>query len=140
MEPTIVPVPRSWCLFSSRGRPWAVDLDAVVEVVEASSLVRVPMGPPQLVGLCAFRREVVPVVDPLAAADPDGRLGSTVLMLRTDRGPWGLRIDREGVAVAEAACAGDARSITRGETVHTILDPERAWHDVREAVQRVINR
>jgi hypothetical protein len=138
VERTVGPRTRSWCLFTTRGRPWAIDLDAVVEVVDGADLVRVPLGPPQVIGLFAFRREVVPVVDLFATAGGGDPPTSAILMVHTDRGLWGLRIDRQGVSVAEGPCAGD-RTMTRGETVYTVIDPEHTCREVRSAVESTYN-
>jgi hypothetical protein len=69
-----------------------------------------------------------------------------VLILRTAHGAWGVRIDKEGTIVAEAAlddaeASPDAGppailgSIRREGTVYAVVDPELAWRDVRADIE-----
>jgi purine-binding chemotaxis protein CheW len=142
-------VMRAWCLFRSDGSPFAVGLEAVTEVVEADRTVRLPLSPPRVLGLCAVRRDVVPVVRLSGHGEerPDESVRRiNVLILRTAHGSWGVRVDQEGTVVAEAALddsdAGpDARpaailgSIRREGTTYTVVDPELAWRDVRTDIE-----
>jgi chemotaxis signal transduction protein len=134
------PAPLAWCLFRAGSRPLAVPLECVAEIVEAAAVVPVPMVPPVIAGLHAWRREVVPVVelDALTAAGPRHPEGSgALLILRTGQGPWGLRIDRAGTSVvrdpraAESLCG----AVERSGVVYTILDPETVWQETRAAVR-----
>src|SRR5438874_1226602 len=54
--------PRAWCLFRCGRATLAVGLEAVAEVVEVERLVVLPHSPPRVLGLCALRREVIPVI------------------------------------------------------------------------------
>jgi chemotaxis signal transduction protein len=146
---------RPWCLFKSDSRPFAVGLDAVAEVVEADRLVRLSQCPPQVLGLCAVRRDIVPVLclNPRPRAAERAAEGKyMVLILKTEQGTWGVRIDREGTTVTEGALddeepiasAGDGPAIigqlTRADAVHAVIDPRRTWRNVREHVERWYRR
>lgn len=138
-----------WCLFRVESRPYAVGLESVAEVVEAEGLVRLPLVTPRVLGLCVFHRDVIPVI----ALDPPGGNGvgdgpdarPLVLILRAETGTWGLRIDRVGTAVAEAALE-PAAVATPGHALrgtvralgadHDALDPEATWRRLRDEVQR----
>src|SRR5437764_11855917 len=78
-----------FCLFGGAAGPMAVSVESVAEVLETDTLFRLAWSPPQVVGLCLYHREVVPVVllaplpcgvgadlprgpDPTAGADPSG--------------------------------------------------------------------
>ena len=83
--------PKQWfCLFRGDAGPMAVSVESVAEVLETDTLVRLAWSPPQVVGMCSYHREVVPVVvlgplppgvgedllrgqDPAIATDPAGR-------------------------------------------------------------------
>jgi hypothetical protein len=88
----------AWCLFRIDSRPYTVGLESVAEVVEAEGLVRLPLGSHRVLGLCTFRRDVVPVIALDPAAGPASDLA------RSDPRPLVLilRIDRSGTIVAEA--------------------------------------
>src|SRR5947209_1387245 len=95
---------RAWCLVRIDTRPFAVALQAVAEIVEADELVRVALCSPRVLGLCAYRRDLLPVIDlsegrPAAAAPAEGR--PVIMILRGEQGAWGIRIDRGGAVVAE---------------------------------------
>ena len=130
--------PRPWCVFRSGPRTYAVGLGAVAEIIEAESLVRLPLGPPCVLGYCTFRRDVVPVVrlaDEPAEADPEARL--TIMILRTEQGVWGVQIERGGAVVAEAPLDDSAvltaepsgvaflGAVRREGQILPALDPER---------------
>ena len=75
----LVPVPL-------RGEGLAVRLESVAEVIWVERLTRFPLAPPQVLGLCTLRRDVIPVVllDDVARSlrqAPDGKL--VVLVLQT---------------------------------------------------------
>jgi chemotaxis signal transduction protein len=149
-DPSIRPT-RPWCLFECGRTPFAVALDAVAEVVEVERLVRLPDNPPRVLGVCTLRREVIPVIDlrdPGAAwpgADTNERL--VLVILKTARGTWAIRIDTEGTAVATEALDEPARpategsglvflgSIRRAETAHAVIDPEATWQRVRTLIE-----
>jgi chemotaxis signal transduction protein len=144
---TVPPPP--WCLFRSDSRPFAIGLEAVAEVVQADRLIRLAHCPPQVLGLCTVRRDIVPVLslNPSVlgeATNPEAPL--VVLIVRSDQGPWGIRIDREGTAVSEgkldASSGGEPTVggaeivglVRRGDLAHAVIDPDRTWRNVRESV------
>ncbi|QDV35814.1 chemotaxis protein CheW [Tautonia plasticadhaerens] len=143
---------RAYCLFLSESRPLGVPLDAVAEVMEAGRLVRLPLCPGQVVGLCTYRGKIVPVVRPgdEGGGPPGGGEGGgrAVLILRTGRGLWGLSIDRGGVSVEVAGegPAGEGPPIGRGfvasgsvgrrGTSHAVLDPDRSWRGVKTEIDQ----
>jgi purine-binding chemotaxis protein CheW len=130
-----------------------VALEAVMEVVEVERLVCLPQSPPQVLGLCTLRREVIPVIE-LDRSARDGKTqgaGSklTVLILRTGRGRWGFPVNSEGTTVAEEELGekppaglhvdgpslGIMGAVRRGEKVYCVIDPEATWRFVRERVE-----
>jgi CheW-like domain len=146
----------AWCLFWSLSRPYAVRLDCVSEVVSVDRLVRLPLGPPELMGLCTIRRDVIPVVGlvdgrPAAVASVAGT--TAVLILQAGQGTWGIGISREGIAVVDESAEGgdDVRiepadlpgresGIHKGDTFYAVIHPELAWSSVRTAVERWYGR
>jgi purine-binding chemotaxis protein CheW len=140
------PPARPWCLFRCGKVPYAVGLEAVAEVVEVDRLVGLPLSPPRVLGLCALRREVIPVVGlDRGPAGPAGRV--LVLILRGARGIWGVRIDAEGTAVAEepldpsvpgpdGSGATFLGTVRRDGPAHAAIDPEATWRSVREGVEQ----
>jgi purine-binding chemotaxis protein CheW len=148
-EPIETRVAPSWCLFRSESKPYAIRIEAVSEIIEAESVVRLPLSPPEVVGFCAFRRDCIPIIRAGEAPGGDGETAvtdPTVLILRTDQGVWGMRIDREGVVVAdgnldswtgeEARPLGSLGVIRRAEANYAAIDPEAAWRNVRGAIER----
>jgi chemotaxis signal transduction protein len=147
------PTRRPWCLFQSGTRTYAVALEAVAEVVEVERLVCLPQSPPQVLGLCTLRREVIPVIE-LDRSARDGKTpgaGSrlTVLVLKTGRGRWAIQVNSEGTTVAEeelgdpplATAPADGPSlgisgtVRRGDAVYSVIDPEATWKFVRHRVE-----
>ena len=144
---------RPWCLFQSGASAYAVRLETVAEVVEVERLVRVPLAPPRIVGLCTLRRDVIPVVElGESAIEPSADLFCTktiVLMLRTTRGIWGVRVNAEGTMVTEenmdefdTAENSPARpkgtrlaTLRKGTVLYNVIDPETTWQDVRGSVE-----
>lgn len=146
---------QAWCLFRSMSQSFAVPLDYVAEVVSVDQLLRLPLSPAEVIGLCTIRREVIPVVrlldrenDPREPAD----LINAVLVLQAEQGLWGIGINREGIAVVEgfpgfiepsARCeniAGAAGTIRRGDLLHTVINPVRAWATLRASIERWYSR
>jgi chemotaxis signal transduction protein len=108
-----------FCLFHGDTGPTAVCVEAVAEVLETDTLVRLAWNPPQVVGMCSYHREVVPVVvlGPVLRDAPenfvagqdqavascsagekaglDERKPCVVLILKTEHGAWGLRAKSE---------------------------------------------
>jgi purine-binding chemotaxis protein CheW len=150
--PTLTPSrpTRPWCLFQCGQAGFAIALESVAEVVEVERLVRLPHSPPRVLGLCALRREVLPVIgmsDPGAEPDPAASTARVLVMiLRTARGTWAVRIDPEGTAVAEESlddpvptgAAGGPVSfgtVSRGGASYAVIDPEATWLDVRQRAE-----
>ncbi|HEV3164828.1 MAG TPA: chemotaxis protein CheW [Isosphaeraceae bacterium] len=145
---------QAWCLFSSLGQAYAVRLESVSEIISVDRLIQLPLAPPELIGLCTIRRDIVPVVGlvdgrPAVVSGMQGM--NALLVLQAEQGIWGIAINREGVAVVEATPevqelallpAGptgtitSAGSIRKGDTAHAIINPEKAWSSVRASVER----
>ncbi|GAC1473039.1 MAG: hypothetical protein NVSMB9_21010 [Isosphaeraceae bacterium] len=153
-EPVVSrPSTRSWCLFHCGKMAYAIDLEAVAEVVEIERLVKLPRSPSCLLGLCSLRREVIPVFA-LAEnehnssgipAEPASR--SLVLILRTLHGTWGIRIDAEGTAVVkeerrEFATTSDDSvtalqgTVQKGDVLHAVIDAETTWKHMKQSVEK----
>ncbi len=142
-----------WCLFQSGSSAYAVRLETVAEVVEVERLVRVPLAPPKIVGLCTLRRDVIPVVElGDSANEPSAdhfRTKTIILLLRTTRGIWGVRVNAEGTMVTEENMDEFAteensparpkgtrlKTLRRGTVVYNVIDPETTWQDVRRSVE-----
>ncbi len=116
----------AFCLFDCDLGQMAVSVESVVAVLDMESLVRLVWSPPQVVGLCPYHREVVPVItigptgsdrstEPETAIDPRPEVaaeasaakvvgaektGCVVLILRTEHDAWGLRIDHSGTSIS----------------------------------------
>ncbi len=70
-----------------------------------------------------------------------------VLVLRSDQGMWGIRIDREGTAVSDGVLNASAQgepasggaevvgSVQRGDLAHAVINPDRTWRNVRALVE-----
>jgi purine-binding chemotaxis protein CheW len=127
-----------------------VALHTVAEVVEAEELVRLPLCSPRVLGLCTYRRDLIPVIGLLEnpATTESKREGRPlVLLLRSDHGIWGIQIDRGGTVVVEGPLdERDTRplgsgaivfigSITRGESVSNVIDPEGTWRNIRGQIE-----
>lgn len=142
----------SWCFFRSEAYPFAVELEVVAEVVQADRLIRLAHCPPQILGMCTVRRDIIPVLTlrpGASSTEPAPETPVVVLVIRSDQGMWGIRIDREGTAVgdgvlsdtypgervAEAGPTAIVGSVRRGELVHVAIDPNRTWWNVRAAVE-----
>jgi chemotaxis signal transduction protein len=117
---------QSFCMFHGDAGPMAVSVDSVAAVVETESLVPLVWKPPQVVGICPYHREVVPVfsleltgngsdldraseVSSRAAARASTSVAKDrgdeeprcfVLILRTEHDAWGLRIDHLGTIIS----------------------------------------
>jgi chemotaxis signal transduction protein len=138
------------CFFRSEGRGFAVELDALEEVADLGALVPVPMTPPAVLGLQIHRRTVVPVVDPsVGPGDRRGEATPILLVLRSEHGPWGLRVDRAGLVIVDKTVPmlgppqgplDDGLLAVQGELehggqVHRLIDGGRTWCNVREQVE-----
>jgi chemotaxis signal transduction protein len=146
----------AWCLFRSLSQPYAVRLESVLEVVSVDRLVRFPLGPPELMGLCTIRRDVIPVIGLVDGrpAPVDAASGTTaVLILQAGQGTWGVGINREGIAVVDQSADTSAEpgaesaeleegvaGIRKGDTIYTVIHTEQAWASVRTTVERWYSR
>ncbi|RUL82003.1 chemotaxis protein CheW [Tautonia sociabilis] len=144
--------PRAYCLFSCESRPMGVPLEAVAEVMEPGRLVRLPLCPKPVRGLCTCRGKIVPVIGASRPAGepipPPGDRSGALLMLRSANGPWGLAIDRAGVTVEvapESPAAGElappggfvvSGTVQRGGIPHAILDIDRTWKGLKAEIDR----
>jgi chemotaxis signal transduction protein len=122
--PTLIG-PKQWfCLFRGDAGPMAISVESVAEVLETDSLIRLAWSPPQVVGMCSYHREVVPVVklgplprdvgdevpsgrDQTVAIDTAGELAVIdeptrcfVLILKTEHGAWGIGVDSENTIMS----------------------------------------
>jgi len=147
MKMTRLPQPAlssAWCSFSSLGRLYRIRLDSVCQVVQVDRLIRLPMCPPRLVGLCKLGRDVIPVFVPFSEpVDRPASPGQTqlVLVLRATKGQWGFLVDPGGVHVHEDAPAGsvhtppqEPRSIDREQPDFVNVDPEATWEELRKLI------
>jgi chemotaxis signal transduction protein len=169
--PTAIGTKPWFCLFRGDAGPMAVSVESVAEVLETDTLVRLAWSPPQVVGLCSYHREVVPVVtlgsfpsgagddrsngpDQAPATDSVGeKLGSddrtrcVVLILKTEHGNWGIRVDPENTIMSpefpqydspRTGADGPALigTIGRAGTCYRILNAEAAWRALRSEVGR----
>jgi chemotaxis signal transduction protein len=117
---------KSFCLFHGDAGPMAVSVESVAAVLETEFLVPLVWSPPQVVGLCPYHREVVPVISlgpiesgpgadrenevdshpaagTVTSAAKDGGEENTrcvVLILRTEHDAWGLRTDHRGTFIS----------------------------------------
>ena len=155
-----------FCLFQGDAGPMAVSAESVAEVLRTDSLVRLAWSPPQVVGLCPYHREVVPVVrfatspptmsadrsseaNPASGEKPDGDDHSRciLLILRTEHGAWGIQSDfvwtvmsREGPDYHQGRADGSipvlAGTLPHAGTRYGVLDVEATWHGLRSAISR----
>ncbi len=106
-----------FCLFRGDAGPMAVSAESVAEILESDGLVRLAWSPPQVVGLCPYRRDVVPIVRlapvprrvgagpssqpelttlPVASGEEhhvDDRTRRILLILKSEHGAWGIQGD-----------------------------------------------
>ncbi len=164
--------PKQWfCLFRADAGPMAISVESVAEVLETDTLVRLAWSPPQVIGMCSYHREVIPVVklgslpreigeevhameDQTVAIDTAGEMAvideptrCVVLILKTEHGTWGLRVDSQNTIVSRESAEYHApRTNANGPvligivrlagTCYGILDAEATWRDLRSAVGR----
>ena len=134
---------RSWCLFRSSARHFALPLEAVGEIVEAEGMVPFPASPARVLGLCPYRRDIVPIValgDKLIDRSPAVASSSVILIARAEQGLWGFPIDREGTLTTNEPFdpTGEIEApgtIGRGGIQYTVIDPESAWRQARGAIE-----
>jgi len=146
----------SFCLVRCESRPLAVAVENVAKVLELDSLVKISQCPPQIAGLCPYHRQVVPVATlpgSSSPAMPDAQpsrpsvkaAGESVLILQTDQGVWGLRIDQGGTIITAARPSRHepveetdgsvtVGLIRHGGTDHALLDASATWRGLRNLV------
>ena len=66
---------KSFCLFHGDAGPMAVAVESMAAVLETEFLVPLVWSPPQVIGLCPYHREVVPVIS-LGPIESGTRRGS----------------------------------------------------------------
>jgi chemotaxis signal transduction protein len=138
------------CLFHCTPRSYAVPVESVAGVVEVASLVRIGLCPPGILGLCPYRREVIPVVDFGAEAPAVDRASGaagevSVLIVQSAQGSWGIRVDRSRTRIAAERVSG--HEPTRAEegvtsvgvvrhdgSDHSLIDVEATWERLRSDV------
>jgi purine-binding chemotaxis protein CheW len=142
---------RAWFLFRGGAGAYAVPLESVLEVVEVEGLVSLPHSPPQVLGLCTLRRELIPVVAP-DVCEWSAHTGSsriTVVILKTSRGRWGFRVSPEGTMVVredmeeiaapeatrEGSDLGIAGKVRVDGQVYAAIDPDETWNRIRDRVE-----
>lgn len=139
------------CFFRSGGRELAVGLDAVDEVADVVTLVPIPLTSPTVLGLHIHRRTVIPVVQPPGCVVADNAEASPILLvLRSEQGPWGLMVDRAGLAIVDKPMpivpiaslgvgAGGDLAIEGGVDfhgrLHRLIDAGRTWQMFREQIE-----
>lgn len=141
--PNQISSPDALFVFRCRTRMYALPVSAVDAVIDSGPLVRLPLAPPRIIGLCAHRRQVLPVFL-LAESGAGSKTGDqVVVLLRSEQGTWGLQADRAGVTVVEgrvipAGADGPGAVGTLAHEGHSVvvLDPETAWLALREEVEQ----
>jgi chemotaxis signal transduction protein len=170
--PGSMTAPKQWfCLFRGDTGPMGVAVQSVAEVLETDTLVQLPWSPPQVVGMCSFHREVIPIVvfaPPArdfsaeitggpAQAIPHSSAGEkavtvpppgcVVLILKSEHGAWGLRVDSESTIISQESPRYHAPrmnangpvvvgTVERAGTCHEILDVEATWSALRYSIGR----
>ena len=139
----------SYCLFRCESLRLAVAVANVAEIAEINALVRLSLCPPRIAGLCAYHRQVVPVVKlgivpspaaPSTIEQPDhvSCLKEAVLIVQTPQGMWGILIDRQGSSLTlQPPLRHDRREdveglVTEGRIEHqgvnhALIDAEATW-------------
>jgi purine-binding chemotaxis protein CheW len=117
---------------------------AIQAVIEPADLVRVPWPPPRLLGLCIHRRIVIPVfrLDEPGPADEEVEK-PTILLVRSEQGCWGLRVNRSGLDVIEGPVppspdgtgSGIVNALVHQDRSHAVLDAETMWLDLRNEIE-----
>jgi chemotaxis signal transduction protein len=151
--------PKQWFfLFRGDAGPMAISVESVAEVFETDTLVPLPWNPPQVIGMCSYHREVVPVVTlgPLprddgeepkmgqdltipidAARDMIGsteRKGCVVLILKTEHGAWGIRVGAGNTIMSrESSECHSPRMYAHGPVLIGIIRLEGICYEIIDA-------
>jgi chemotaxis signal transduction protein len=158
-----------FCLFRGDAGPMAVSVESVAEVLEIDTLVRMAWSPPNVAGMCSYHREVVPVVklgplprdvgddllcgqDQTVVKDTAGENSGAdelarcvVLILRTEHGAWGIRVDSENTVMSREPPEYHAPRlhasglvligiVRLAGTCYGIVDAEATWRGLRSAI------
>jgi len=169
--PTLIGPTRWFCLFCGDAGPMAIAVESVAEVLETDTLIRLAWSPPQVVGMCSYHRDVIPVVklgplerngreevvdghDETVAIDSAGEIAGlgeptprVVLILKTEHGAWGIRIDSANTIMSRepperhpprmhATGLVLIGIIRHAGTCYAIVDAEATWRGLRSAVGR----
>jgi chemotaxis signal transduction protein len=146
------------CLFRCAPRSYAVPVASVAGVIDVASLVRIGLCPPRIVGLCPYRREVIPVVDfgvqersQVQAAGERASAATapevSVLIVQIAQGSLGIRVDRSRTRIsAERVSRHEPTESEEGVTSvgvvrhdgaeHSLIDVEATWERLRADVSR----
>ncbi len=136
--------PSAWCSFSTLGKTFTVRLESVCQVVQVDRLIRLPLSPPRLLGLCKLGRDVIPVFVPLATpielSSSPGQM-HRVLVLRAAKGQWGFLVDPGGVHIREDLTQqtnpdGSANPVATipSDSDSLLLDPEATWQELKSLI------
>jgi hypothetical protein len=151
--------PKQWfCLFHGDSGPMGVAVESVAEVLETDSPVRLAWSPPQLVGMCSYHREVIPVVvlSALSLGVDEDFLGNrdqvvatssarensgcavrtrcVVLILKTEHGAWGLALDSENATVSRECPTYHApRTYANGPVLIGVVERAGTYYRILDA-------
>ena len=98
---------RQFVIFHSAGEMFAVPLAEVKEIVRVPDVVRMPLSPPELIGLSNLRGTVLPVLDLRRLFNlPEAMVDDASRVVVLDQGqPVGLMVDRmANVVTVDAQC------------------------------------
>ena len=138
------------CLFQCSGHPLAIRLESVAEVLEVNRIVRLPLAPAEILGLCILRREVIPVVAirrPERERSMRASTSALVLILRGDRGAWALKIDPTGTIVATEQTVAPPLDMDVGSSLvqrgtlsrhgmnYAVIDHDATWRSLKERIE-----
>lgn len=112
------------CLFRAGGSRWFVDLESVAGVLDPGPPMDLPLASERIWGLCFHGGRVLPVAQ-IGGSRRDRVL---VLVLKSDRGLWGLAIDPHGVEVGSIAPPHEQETETR-------LNLNQFWDELRFEIE-----
>lgn len=95
----------TYCTFFSGGLWFGLEVRQVQEVVRSLSFTTVPLSSPDIRGLANIRGQIITAIDLRGRLDLPGTDGEEVgqpinVVVRTERGPVSLLVDRIGDVVA----------------------------------------
>jgi chemotaxis signal transduction protein len=132
-------------------------VESVAGVLEIAALVRIGLCSPRILGVCPYRRDVIPVVDfgaqdgsraQAAAGDRTSGPASSVvnvLIVQSAQGSWGIRVDRSRTRIAaERLSPHEPTRSEEGVTTvgvvrhdgsdYSLIDVEATWERLRSDV------